>query len=407
MKLLILSNLYPPYYLGGYEILCRQVAQNLKGRGHEVSVLTSQHGIQPQSQMEDGIQIHRLLELDIPFDQPGRIKRTRRWKVGRKNYQVTRQILDSENPDLVFIWSQLRMTLGSAKAVEQSGCPVAYTMNDPHIFSYQPAVWGRRPGQWWHYLTDRSFFKNTTYSSLKLQNITCISHALKEELLELGVPVNHAQVIHQGIPLDAFPLKDEPGLLHKPLRLLFAGQLQPYKGVHTVLEALSQLEQKYGDNRFQLTIAGAGSSSYEAELKQKARSLSKVEFCGRVQQEELAGIYRNHDILLFPSIWREPFGLVHLEAMASGTPVISTTVGGPAEFLVHENNALTFEAGDAQALARAIRRIQEEPGLARRLAIQARKSVEQDFSLDSYVNRLEVFLQRAGQNPLQHSRQGA
>lgn len=94
-------------------------------------------------------------------------------------------------------------------------------------------------------------------------------------------------------------------------------------------------------------------------------------------------------------MWTEPFGLTHLEAMASGTPVVSTNDGGHAELLRHGQNALVFEKGDSVDLAAQIARLVSESGLAPRLAAQARRDVEQHFSLTRYIDDLEHFLARA------------
>ena len=120
-----------------------------------------------------------------------------------------------------------------------------------------------------------------------------------------------------------------------------------------------------------------------------------VRFLGRVPHTEIAALYRSHDVFVFPSIWREPFGLTHLEAMASGTPVVSTTEGGPGEFLVDGENSLTFPKEDSESLADALARFAADPVLALRIARNARAMVEARFSLDRYVVDIEAFLGEA------------
>jgi glycosyltransferase involved in cell wall biosynthesis len=111
----------------------------------------------------------------------------------------------------------------------------------------------------------------------------------------------------------------------------------------------------------------------------------------------MPGLYRTHDVLAFTSTWKEPFGLTHLEAMASGTPVVSTTVGGQGEFLRDGENALTVPAGDSGALADSLERIVRDDALRRRLAFQGRKTVEQRFTLSRYVDELDAWLTHASQ----------
>ncbi|MDP8227852.1 MAG: glycosyltransferase family 4 protein, partial [Candidatus Electryoneaceae bacterium] len=95
---------------------------------------------------------------------------------------------------------------------------------------------------------------------------------------------------------------------------------------------------------------------------------------------------------VFSSIWQEPFGLTHLEAMASGTPVISTADGGHGEFLEDNVNSLIFEKENDQQLAEHMIRLIDDADLRKRLALTARKVVEEHFTLNGYIDRLEQFL---------------
>ncbi|MFQ5749201.1 MAG: glycosyltransferase family 4 protein [Planctomycetota bacterium] len=392
MRILFLSNLFPPFFLGGYEILCEQVARGLAGRGHRCSVLTSDFEAGPGSRHESGLKVHRLLRLDIPFDQPGRVLRWRRRQVGRFNAQVTGRILADEAPDLVFLWSQLRLTLGPARLVEESRIPRTYTLNDPYLESYLPVSRGWSPGRVAHFLGDRLFFRQTTLAGLRLEPALCISRSLKRSLLAHGIPVSGARVLYQGVPLERFPLKREPGRLHDPIRLLYAGQLHSYKGVETFLRAAVLLEGQMGPGAIQVTLAGDGPADARARLDGLASGVSRVAFLGRIAPARMPRLYREQDVLVFPSQWDEPFGLSHLEAMASGTPVVSTTVGGTGEFLRDRENALTFSPREPGELAAAVRLLASKPDLSRKLARNARRMVEDRFSLETYLDGIEDFL---------------
>jgi glycosyltransferase involved in cell wall biosynthesis len=178
------------------------------------------------------------------------------------------------------------------------------------------------------------------------------------------------------------------------MRLLYAGQLHDYKGVHVLLEAADRLARQ--GMRVAVTIAGDGPADYKARLEAFARgSAAPVAFLGRLPQDRLAAVYRTHDVLVFPSEWAEPFGLTHLEAMASGTVVISTAHGGQGEFLEDGINARVFPAGDAGALADRIAGVREAPDLARRIAAAARARVLRDFTVDRYAASLEALLAQA------------
>jgi spore coat protein SA len=155
------------------------------------------------------------------------------------------------------------------------------------------------------------------------------------------------------------------------------------------------LVEQRGAGCVSLTIAGDGPADYRARLRTLASECgAPVVYNGLVPHDEVPALHRAHDLFVFPSIWREPFGLTHLEAMASGLPVVSTTDGGHGEFLVNEENALTFAKEDPAHLAQCLARLLDDEPLAQRLAEAARRTVERDFTLTRYIDGLEAFLQR-------------
>jgi glycosyltransferase involved in cell wall biosynthesis len=113
---------------------------------------------------------------------------------------------------------------------------------------------------------------------------------------------------------------------------------------------------------------------------------------GHVPHNALPEIYRTHDLFVFPSTWAEPFGLTHLEAMASGTPVVSTAEGGHGEFLRHDVNACIFKPNSDYELADRLQDLIHSPEKATRIAVAARAQVERDFSVQAYTQRLETWL---------------
>ena len=390
MRVLIVSNLFPPHVLGGYEILCAQVRDALRSRGHEVHVLTSTHG----GPVPEGDGVSRILELETPFARPARRSRLRRARVTARNAALARREVERVRPDVVFVWSQLRLSLGAAIAAEASGVPVAYSLNDTHLAGFVPAR-GGSPRGWAARLLDRAF-AGSTLAALRLRRTTCISAALRDDLVEAGVPVAGAQVIHQGLPIERFPAHLDRPPRTGPARVLYAGQLHEYKGVHTLLEAVARLGCGPRRRSLEVSVAGDGPAGYVSRLRALAEASGQpVAFLGRVAHDALPAVYRSHDALVFPSVWREPFGLTHLEAMASGTPVVSTVEGGPREFLEDGENALVFRADDPAALAAQLERLLDDHVLARRLARAGRRCVEERFTLSRYVDDLERFLAEA------------
>ncbi len=384
MRILVISNLYPPEVLGGYEILCEQVCDLLHAGGHQIKVLTTGSST-PNAHPYP---VERSLELYLPFSQPARFARMKRFVTSRKNHRAARSAIQKYKPDVVFIWSQLRLTVGSAKAAEASGVTVAYTMNDEHLAGYLSRQTGWM-GSLKQFLDEHILRIGAV--SLQLRHTTCISQTVKRRLCEQGLPIPSSKVIFRGIPVEKFPAKSNPGRISPTPKVLYVGQLHSYKGVHTAIQSIGRLHRE--GQPVELTICGKGTAEYERHLRQLAEATSaSITFMGQVPHDRLPEIYRSHDLFVFPSTWAEPFGLTHLEAMASGTPVVSTAEGGHGEFLRHDVNACIFKPNSEYELADRLQTLIQCPDKAARIAVAARAQVERDFSVYAYTQRLEAWL---------------
>lgn len=384
-RLAVIGNLYPPHLLGGYEILCKQVVDALVSRGWEIRVLTSTHGVAGMTEeVVDDVPVSRRLGLYIPFGEPPHIDRAHRAKVTADNALIAQDWFGEWKPDIAFFWSQLRSTVGPIRAAMRCGIRRAITFNDANFASYAPAPW-KRPHK---ALADRLVYSDSTTLGLDWGAATCISKVVRDDLAnQLGHPVE-AKVIHQGVPVDELPAKDLPGSAHDPFRVLYAGQLHRYKGVHDLIAAIASL---IGKRRISLSIAGHGDTEYENELRKMAQG-SDVTFLGRLGRTDLVQQYQLADALVFPSIWREPFGLTHLEAMACGVPVISTANGGQGEFLKDSLNSLIVEPERPDQVASAIERLIDDSALRIRLADEGIRLTRAEYSLTRYVDDLETWL---------------
>jgi glycosyltransferase involved in cell wall biosynthesis len=136
-------------------------------------------------------------------------------------------------------------------------------------------------------------------------------------------------------------------------------------------------------------------------MKQELRDLAtelgvadRVRFALASSREDLRDRYRSADVVVMSSEWPEPFGLVPLEAMACGTPVVATGTGGSGEFLDDEVNCLLFTPGDAESMAAAISRMAADSDLRTRLVSGGTATVER-MNMDGYADKLEVLHRRA------------
>jgi glycosyltransferase involved in cell wall biosynthesis len=198
-----------------------------------------------------------------------------------------------------------------------------------------------------------------------------------------------SSVVHSGVDLEVFRADpaDRPPPAGKDAwgwRALFAGRIDPRKGIDTVLRAFALL-----DARATLQVLGRGDPAHLAELVALAHELGiegRVSF-GQASREDLASSYRQADVVLFASTWEEPFGLVPLEAMACGTPVVATATGGAAEYLVDGRNCLVCPAGDAAGMAGLVHLLASDPAIREHI-VAGGKATARELGVDKLADLL-------------------
>jgi glycogen synthase len=399
MKVLIISNIYPPIIFGGYEILCSQVGDELKKKGHEITILTSEF-LSQEIKDEEGI--YRCLKLTSDYPKEGEnvgyvdfsLKRIN--KIAKINLKKTLQIIKKTSPDIVFCWCLNRITLGPIFAAQKTGIPVCYTINDEHPkqFNYTKKI--KDLHSLLKKMAEFTFWNKATFRKLNYFPITIISHALKNKLVSVGTPVKTAKIIYQGVPLEKFNFKPTNFNGAEIFKIIYAGQLSKVKGVHTILQALSSIIN-HSKAAVSLDIVGTGVPEYTQYLKTivTQNNISEyVNFIGKLSQDQLIKQYHSHHALIFSSEWDEPFGLTHLEAMACGCAVISTTTGGSAELINDNYNALAYEAGNSNMLYKKISSLILDVNKRKLLIKNARVWVEENHSLTIYVNNIDDFLKK-------------
>ena len=413
MRILFLSNFYPPARPGGYTQWCYEVAQGLEDRGHTIGVLTSRH--EREKITADEPHIYRLLHLegDLNYYQPLQFFLT--WqKHHRANLMLTRQVVEAFSPDIVFIWGMWSLSQAVPVLLEKL-LPerVVYFLSDywPSAPNMHIAYWQeptrrrvmRLPKRLGAAIA-RSMLKRAGTTTLAFKNAICVSAAVRDILIAHGVPLHQARVIHGGTDTSRFVNATKREGITERLRLLYAGQFAWHKGVHTALAAMNRLVNEWGNHRVHLTLVGTGHPSYEAYLRRQVEAQdlqSAVSFCPPVTREQMPDVLQQFDVLLFPSIYEEPLARMTQEAMAAGLVVIGTTTGGTKEILINGENGLTFVAEDDCALAKQIACLAKDSALFQQLSHAGRQTVFNYFNLDRMVKEIEQFLQEVWHLPQQ------
>jgi glycosyltransferase involved in cell wall biosynthesis len=163
--------------------------------------------------------------------------------------------------------------------------------------------------------------------------------------------------------------------------LLFVGRLVPEKGLAYLLRAMRSM-----DPATRLTVNGDGPARAElVSLTQGLGLAGRVDFRGWTSRTELLACYERADVVVVPSLWPEPFGLVGIEAMAYGKPVVAFRGGGIPEWLADGGTGYAVECGDVAGLARRCSELLGDPELRLRMGERARARVRNEFSRERHV----------------------
>ncbi len=216
----------------------------------------------------------------------------------------------------------------------------------------------------------------------KSQALTVVSRAMKKTVVDMGVEPDKVEVISMGVDLKHLFTPDQK-LTRRKGELLFVGRLVEGKGIELLLKAMPGLLEIRPDIR--LSIAGAG--PLEQELRELAGQLNlsdKIDFLGMVTQEQLPELYQRAALAVFPfkitqSGGQEGFGLVVVEAMGCGCPVIAGDLPSIHDSITHGENGLLVPPGNPELLAGTILKALNDPDLCSRLAGEARKRAVERF----------------------------
>jgi glycogen synthase len=385
MRILTVGNMYPPHHAGGYEVMWQTAVQRARQLGHSVRVLTSDYRISDDIAETDP-DVHRTLRLywDLHRYEFPQLGPAGRLRYELHNHRELQRHLKAFRPDVISWWSMGCLSLSLIERMRRAETPAALVVHDDWL------VYGPRYDQWirmWRGrrrllapIAERVLGVPTSVDLANAGRFVFNSRYTLQTARDAGVSPRLAAVVPPGIEsslLDPAP----PG----PWRwqALYIGRIDRQKGIDTAVHALSDLPAEST-----LEVWGTGDELYVREIKDLVHQLGldgRVRFRGWADQDQRLAAYVAADVVVFPVRWQEPFGLVPLEAMRVGRPVVSTARGGSAEFLRAGENALVFEPDDPGALAQAIVRLAEDEDLRRRL-ISVGQQTAAHYTLERFAD---------------------
>ena len=369
-RILILSWEYPPLIEGGLARHVRKLSEGLVELGVEVHVLTRGSDESPRSEVVAGVNVHRVLEPSRPRDLGEFVTWVERMNADMLAAGVG--LGDRYDFDVVH---------GHDWLVAAACDHLARRFGAPLVTTIHATEHGRHQG--WVETHPQSYIHGVErWISNRSDRVIACSAYMREQISDIfAVPEARIAVIPNGIDPEDLPLGEESEL--ERLRAEFAapgerlvlliGRLVYEKGFQIALEAMPELIERVPGTRFLV----AGSGTHESELKKQATDLGLMEhgtFLGWIGDDVLHLLYRIADVCVVPSIY-EPFGLVALEAMASGCPCIVADTGGLREVVPHGEVGLRFRTRDPEELGRMVERVLSDADLRERLVAEASEHV--------------------------------
>lgn len=400
LTIALINNLYPPYIVGGNEILARDVVQALRTRGHSVHVLTGRGRSLP----EDGF-THAALDIDLDDKDalflggvPLNAARLVKWHLyNDKSRRGVAEALRGIRPDLVIAWNLYMASAAPLIGARAIHAPLIahpadkwllYSLDD--ITRLVPAT---NAPQRAFLASVRSLVQPVLKHFARPDYILAVSDFIRGLHLQAGYAAAQTVATHLGVHTERFTAVQHDFPQGRPWRLLYAGQLWAGKGPQVAVRAVRILNERGDLPRVDLDIYGGGAENFRDWLRQEidaSGQAAAVRMRGFAPQAELARAFHDHDLYLFTSIWDEPFSGGLLEAMGSGLPTIATSAGGTPEGVRDGVNGLLVPPDDPHALADAIARLMRDPALYTRLGCAAADDVQRHWTFDRYIDRLEI-----------------
>ncbi len=397
MRILILSNLYPPVVRGGYEVECSGVAERLSRR-HEILVLTSDLELSAAGSADPGVR--RELNFLTP-DSRGAIRAPR---AALAAVAAARRAIEWR-PDLVYCWNPSNVPQAALRRLADAGLPIAFRVCDHSLgglfvedqFMRELLPGHRNPARraWsvgcrglnllpaLRLEPEAPMRAAISWNSEFIRSAVSPPAFLETVLERVGHSVPRHGAVYEAVRRD--PARDP--------EIVFLGRVTPYKGLEVAIRALALLAGDHGIAAT-LVVIGPEDPDHGAEMRALSRDLGvggSVRWLGQRTPEQAAAELARAEALIVPSLWEEPFPLVTIEGALAGVPLVAADVGGIGEGMHDGEHALLYPARDAGAAASALARTLTEPAETAARVERARIRAGA-FRLDSYLEQQERFV---------------
>lgn len=387
MKIGNLTWEFPPRVVGGIARHCEGLAKELVQQGHDVHLFTLDFPGSPSYEEMDGIKVYRAAtELGHPNFLT--------WVLlfnhflGKKMAEVSQSV----NFDVMHVHDWLAAFAGiSFKHYLQK--PIVLTVHSTEIGRAQglhsPDSFSIDGIEWW-----------ATYEADKV--IVC-SQSMKSEICgHFGLPWDKVDVIPNAIDATQYQTSADRGRVRQrhgvgwgEKMILCVGRLVPQKGIEYFIRAIPGIASRYPEAKFVIVGEGWSRDFLEAEARSSGQR-DKIQFTGFAPDKEVIDLMTSADVLVVPSVY-EPFGIVALEGMATGVPVVASQVGGLSEVIEHDRTGIFVYPRSPDSIAWGVERILSDPDHARWLTENAKDKLHKAYSWEAVAMKtVEVYRKLVG-----------
>ncbi len=370
MKILMFSWEYPPRIIGGISRVVYDLAQNLGNNGNEVHVITCWEPGTKDYELDKFVHVHRIHVYNNISNNF--VEWVMQLNFALLEYSI--ELLKKTSFDIVHAHDWLVAYV--AKILKQS-------FNLPLITTIHATESGRNNGI--HTDMQNSISNIEKWLVTESDKVIVNSNYMKKEIQAIfSLTEDKICIINNGVDLNKFNNVEFDGDFRKNYAsanekiVFFVGRLVNEKGVHVLIDAIPKIVKNYSNVKF--VIAGKGPCL--KSLVEQSYTLgvnNRVYFTGFVSEEVLLKLYKCSDVAVFPSTY-EPFGIVALEGMVAGVPVVVSDCGGLGEIINHKVDGMTFFSGNANSLADCIIELLKNETLANKIKCTALEEVHTHYN---------------------------
>ena len=399
MKILLVSEYFPPKIFGGGEISAALLAKNLSREGIEVSVLTSHFNGLKKFEVKDGVKIYRRLKTgENPSSLVENLKRKLLFPYSLKkdlqkiapNYDVI-HFLNTTSIVSIKTNATKIATINSYgnfcpksnlfyrdREICDGGCTVkkfilcilsseyAGKVKLKRYLRYNPLFWLL---SYWNYKRRKKNLKS-------IDKFIAISDFVKKQLLKEGISEKKIAKIPNLVEIK--DTKEEYSLNKKGIIITYIGALEKIKGVSLLIKAFNEIPAD-------ATLLIVGDGSEKENLEKLANK--KVKFLGKINYKFMPSIYQQSDIIVLPSLWPEPLSRVLLEALYFGKPIVATNVGGNPECVIDGKNGFLVEP-EIKEIKEKLDIPLEDSSLRERMGRESKKIFQERFKAEEVIEKI-------------------